>query len=69
MERDRELLTNVPTKPETANDRAKVYRHWQFLHMLRNYGEIVNLPVRHKRIQTLSKGGMPNVRFTDGQEN
>jgi hypothetical protein len=37
---DRELLTNVPKDPQTPEDRAKVYRFQQWIHMLRNFAEI-----------------------------
>ena len=45
MERDRELLICVPkeTDDNTIEDKARIYRLYQFLHMLGNYGEILNL--------------------------
>lgn len=39
---DRDLLTNVPIEASNKNDKMKIYRHHQFLHMLRNYSEILD---------------------------
>mgnify|MGYP001618537147 CR=1 FL=1 len=52
MERDRELLTNVPIAPVSDTDKAKVYRFQQWIHMLRNYGEIINLPEEKEETET-----------------
>lgn len=38
---DRNLLTNVPVVSESENDKAKIYRFQQFLHMIRNFSEII----------------------------
>ena len=38
---DRQQLLCVPTDPVTPEDKAKVYRPFQFLHPVSNFGDIV----------------------------
>jgi hypothetical protein len=64
---DRQLLTNVPREPVTPEQRLQVHRFYQWLHMLRNFGEIsrVEPDKKYARVQKISRGGMPDTRFVE----
>ena len=43
MEHERQLLITVPIEVKTKTDEEQLYHLYQWLHMLTNFGEILNL--------------------------